>query len=91
MRATLIGGLTRLRKDYIEAAKRAGVKLTALDGTEKNVGARIGASDRVIVFTNMISHAAKAQAISAAKSKHIPVTMAHSCGVSTLTNILGAA
>ena len=91
MRATLIGGMTRLRKDYIAAAARAGVRLTALSGSEKDVAARIGATDRLIVFTNMISHSARNKAVHAARSRHIPVTMAHSCGVSTLSNLLGAA
>lgn len=88
MCATLIGGMTRLRKDYIRAAAKAGVSLKVLNGTEKDVVGRIGAPDRIILFTNMVSHAARNQVLGAARSRNIPVSMAHSSGVSTLRNQL---
>jgi len=88
MCATLIGGITRLRNDYIRAAAQAGVTLKVLTGTEKDVAGRIGDPDRIILFTNMVSHSARNQALSAAKTRNIPVSMAHSSGVSTLRNQL---
>lgn len=84
MCATRIGGMTRLRKDYIRAAAQAGVALKVLDGTEKDVAGRIGAPDRIMLFTNKVSHSAGNQVLDAAKSRNIPVSMARASGISTL-------
>lgn len=88
MCAALIGGMTRLKREYIEAAKGMGVTLKFFDGNERSIAARVGGADAMILFTNKLSHVARGEALRAARAQNIPVTMVHSCGVSTLRETL---
>jgi hypothetical protein len=90
MCASLIGGMDRLKRDYIDAAKEGGVTLKCFTGKERGIAAQIGESDLVIVFTNKVSHEARREAAKAAKSRNIPLRMLHSCGVSSLRDCLRA-
>lgn len=84
MCAALIGGMDRLRKDYITTAKGLGVDLKVFTGQERSIRNQLGELDMMILFTGKVSHAAKAEAIKHAKSRGIPVRMVHSSGVSAL-------
>ncbi|OEU70705.1 MAG: hypothetical protein BA863_14545 [Desulfovibrio sp. S3730MH75] len=88
MCAALIGGMDRLKRNYITSAKEQGIKLKVFTGKENNVSAMLGKADHVIIFTNQISHSAKIGAVKYAKANNIPLHMFHSCGVSTLKNCL---
>lgn len=88
MCAALVGGMTRLKREYIEAARSMGVELIFFDGTESNIGSRIRGADRLILFTNKVSHVARTEALRVARTRNIPVSQAHSCGVSTLRGCL---
>lgn len=90
MCATLIGGMDRLKQDYLRTAKQAGVDLKIFTGKENSIASQMGKSERIIIFTNKVSHQAKNEALSIAKSRNIPVCMLHSCGVSSLRRCLGA-
>lgn len=84
MCATLIGGMDRLKRDYINAAKANGVDLKVFTGKENCISQKMGSPDLVIVFTNKVSHAARKEVMQYAKSRNIPVRMVHNCGVTTL-------
>ncbi|EGY25608.1 hypothetical protein DA2_2088 [Desulfovibrio sp. A2] len=88
MCAALIGGMDRLKRDYINAALASGVDLKVFTGKENRIADKLGQADLVIVFTNKISHAAKREVVQHAKANSIPVQMLHSCGVSTLRQAL---
>lgn len=88
MSITLIGGMDRLRSDYIAAAEAMGHKLRCIARNERNFQAKIGVPDMLIVFTNKISHEAKRKALEVAKNRGLPLRFAHSCGVSTLRDCL---
>ncbi len=88
MSVTLIGGMDRLRADYMAAAKEMGHKLRCVARNERNFQEKIGSPDMLIVFTNKISHEAKRKAAEVAKSRSVPLRLAHSCGVSTLRDCL---
>lgn len=90
MSAALIGGMDRLKRDYINAAKGSGFKLKVFTGKESKIASKLGRPDMLIVFTNKVSHEAKREAVNFAKSKSIPYKMIHSCGVSTLKDALSA-
>lgn len=90
MCAALIGGMDRLKRDYINAAKKEGIKLKVFTGKESRIAPKIGDADMVIIFTNKVSHDARREAMGHAKSNSIPVHMLHSCGVSTLKTCLAA-
>jgi ABC-type sugar transport system substrate-binding protein len=91
MCATLIGGMDRLKQEYVRAAKQAGVDLKIFTGKENSIAAQLGKSERIIIFTNKVSHQARNEALNVAKSKNIPVQMVHSCGVSSLRKALAKA
>ncbi|MBQ3058861.1 MAG: DUF2325 domain-containing protein [Desulfovibrio sp.] len=88
MCVTLIGGMDRLKPDYTAAAKAGGHTLKCISRNERNFVDKIGNPDRIIIFTNKISHEAKRKALQHARSHNIPIDMVHSCGVSSLRDCL---
>lgn len=88
MCAAVIGGMDRLKRDYINAAKREGIKLKVFTGKENRISPKLGSANLIILFTNQLSHAARRDVISHAKKNNIPVRQAHSCGVSSLRECL---
>ena len=88
MSVTLIGGMDRLKANYIAVASKLGHDLKILSKNEANFMAKAGSPDLYIVFTNKISHEARRKAKKLAESKNIPIKFAHSCGVSTLEECL---
>lgn len=89
MCVTLIGGMDRLRADYMEVAREGGHKLKCIPRNERNFEDKIGNPDKVIVFTNKISHEARRKAVNLARARSIPIDLIHSCGVSSLRQCLG--
>lgn len=88
MCVTLIGGMDRLKENYMETAQKLGHSLKCVSKNEANFRDKVGTPDLFIVFTNKISHEAKRKAKAFAQAKNIPIKFAHSCGVSTLAQIL---
>lgn len=88
MCATLIGGMDRLHRDYINSARDRGVALKVFTGKENHIADKVGSADHVILFTNMVSHAARREVMQHARANNIPVHLLHSCGVSTLRQCL---
>ena len=88
MCATLIGGMDRLRSQYIQAAKERGWELRCLSKNVRDFSDKIGNPDALIVFTNKVSHEAKRKAVEHARSRDIPLHLIHSCGLSTLRDCL---
>lgn len=88
MCVTLIGGMDRLKQDYIAAAREGGASLKCIARNERNFTDKIGNPDAIIVFTNKISHEARRKALEHARARHIPIHMVHSCGVSSLRECL---
>lgn len=84
MCAALIGGMDRLRSEYITTAKDLGVDLKVFTGQERSIKSQLGELDMMILFTGKVSHAARTEAIKHAKSRGIPLRMVHSSGVSAL-------
>ena len=81
MSITLVGGMDRLKAEYMAAAKEMGHTLKCIARNERNFQDKIGAPDMLIVFTNKISHEAKRKAAETAKTRRLQLMLAHSCGV----------
>lgn len=84
MCAVLVGGMDRLRNDYIATAKELGVSLKVFTGQERSIKSQIGSADMLILFTGKVSHAARIEAMKHARSNNIPVQLVHSSGVTAL-------
>ena len=84
MCAALVGGMTRLRQEYIDAAKAMGVNLKVFTGQERSIKSQLGNLDMMIVFTGKVSHTAREDAVRHARASNIPLRMIHSSGVSSL-------
>ena len=84
MSAFLIGGMDRLHREYIEAAKSLGVTLKVFTGKERSIKKQLGSVDILILCTGKVSHSARREVVSHASIKKIPVVMLHSSGVSSL-------
>lgn len=81
---TLIGGIDRLKQDYIRTARKRGVDLKCILHDTPDFKSRIGSPDAVVIFTKQISHEARRKALEHARSQNIQVHMLHSCSVSSL-------
>ncbi|MDD6181593.1 MAG: DUF2325 domain-containing protein [Desulfovibrionaceae bacterium] len=90
MCAALIGGMDRLRQEYINAARKQGISLRCFNGGECGIETKLGSPDMLIMFTNMISHEARKKVVAVARGQNIPLHMLHSCGVSSLRNCLAS-
>ena len=88
MSAALIGGMDRLKRDYITAAKNKGISLKVFTGQERSLKSMLGIPDMMIVCTDKVSHAARNEVMRYAKANNIPVHMVHSAGVSSVRNCL---
>jgi len=84
----LIGGMARLEPQYLKEAKRCGMELQIFSEPTKDIGAKLKHADAVVIFTNMVSHNARRDAVKAARSNKIPVFMHHACGVCTFRECL---
>ena len=84
MSVTLIGGIDRLKQDYIRKARQKGVNLKCILHDVPDLKARIGTPDAVVIFTKQISHEARRKALEHAKAQNIQVHMLHSCSISSL-------
>jgi len=78
----LIGGMDRLKRHYLEEAKKMNVTLKVFTKLEKDLKKRVGKVDGVIIFTNKVSHELKATLKKI--NLQCPCIMCHSCGVSSL-------
>jgi len=88
MRVSLIGGMDRLHRHYLDEAAKLGVDLRIFTRSENNLQAKIGHTQAVVIFTSKISHQARNQAMSSASTKDIPVFMSHNCGVCALRDCI---
>jgi len=88
MCVVLIGGITRLEQQYQKEAARCGMDLRIFSAPTKCIGTKLKNADAVVIFTNMVSHNAKRDAVKAARTNNIPVFMHHTCGVCTLRECL---
>lgn len=88
MGITLVGGMDRLKSEYMAAASSEGHSLRFISRNELNFTEKMGNPDAVIVFTNKVSHEARRKALQLARSRKIPIHMIHSCGLSTLRDCL---
>ena len=84
MCAALVGGMDRLRQEYIDTAKGLGVTLKVFTGQERSIKSQLGDLDMMILFTSKVSHAARMEAVKHAKTNNIPLHMIHSSGISSL-------
>jgi hypothetical protein len=88
MSAVLIGGMDRLHRDYIEAAKSLGVKLKVFFGQERSIKKQLGSTDILILCTGKVSHSARKEVVRFAGLNNIPMRMIASPGVSSLRNCI---
>ena len=91
MCAALVGGMDRLRREYMNEADRQDVTLKHFTGKERVIAKSIGKVDVVVLFTNKVSHKARKDVIKACKKDNIPVIQHHSCGLGSLRKCLDQA
>ncbi len=90
MSITLIGGMDRLRREYENAARQLGVKLTVCTGKESCLTEKMGSPDLTILLTDMLSHEARTRVLQKSKSRGTPVHFLKSNGISGLRRCLAA-
>ena len=85
----LFGGMNRLKKHYVDEAKKCGVNVKVLNNARANICAQIQNADAVVIFTNKVSHLTKKEVMHVAKSRQIKVLMCHSCGICSWRECIG--
>ncbi len=88
MSITLIGGIDRLKQDYIKTARKSGVELKCILHDTPDLKSRIGNPDKIIIFTRQISHEARRKTLEHARSQKIELHMLHACSISSLTKCI---
>ena len=91
MCAALVGGMDRLKREYMTEAKKNGVKLKHFTGKERKISQSLAGMDFIVLFTNKVSHKARKEVLDAVKGMDVPVYMHHSCGISSLRKCLNEA
>jgi hypothetical protein len=84
MRLTVIGGIERLKRFYLEEAKKRGHELRVFNSFEASLGKQIGEPECLLLITCQLSHCARINALKQAKAMGIPVRQIHACGVCAL-------
>jgi ABC-type uncharacterized transport system substrate-binding protein len=88
MCVALVGGMERLKGNYMDEARKSGIKLKVFNRAETGLMAKLGGVDAIVVFTNKVSHESKKIVMKTARNKDIPVYVHHSCGVCSLRDCL---
>lgn len=86
----LIGGIGGATRDYEKIASEYGVTLRHFEKVCPRFEQKLHNMDAIIVFTNIVSHLARARALSRGKKTGVPVLMCHSCGMSSLRRCIDA-
>jgi hypothetical protein len=84
----LIGGMDRLKQQYINIAGQLGINLKVFSKHTPTLQSRIENVDGVVIFTNKVSHGARKEAARIARINKIPLIMCHSCGICSLRECL---
>lgn len=88
MCAALVGGMDRLKREYMNEAKKNGIKLKCYTGKERKISNSLGNVDLVVLFTGKVSHKARKDVLGAVRSKNVQIIQSHSSGVSSLRDCL---
>lgn len=84
MSIAIIGGIDRLKRVYEERAKEMGCKVRIFSSYMPNMRMRLYNVDGIVIFTNTISHNAVKEAVTAGRTRNIPVFRSHSSSISGL-------
>ncbi|MEW6488055.1 MAG: DUF2325 domain-containing protein [Thermodesulfobacteriota bacterium] len=90
MCVALIGGMERSRGRYVDEARKLGVDLKVYNTAPNRMVERLAHVDGIVVLTNRVSHEAKRMAVTAAKTRRIPVLHCHACGVCSVRECLSS-
>jgi hypothetical protein len=80
--------MDRLGRHYVDEARRHGIDVKVFRTFETGMAGKIGKVDALVVFTDKISHTARAHALQAARAGNIPMLLRHSCGVCAFRDCL---
>jgi len=77
MTVSIIGGLDRLKRDYINAGKNLGIKTKVVLKKSANVNDILSSSDAIILLTGNIAHGVAGKARSLSRQKGVPMVQVH--------------
>lgn len=77
MSIVIFGGHDRMERIYIDEAKKFGLKAKVYTYGRNDIEKSVGSSDRVLIFTDTISHKIASTVSREAKRKNIPVVVCH--------------
>jgi Uncharacterized protein conserved in bacteria (DUF2325) len=88
VRVSLVGGIGRLERHYVEEARKLGIELRVFNRNEVDLSLKIRNMAAVVLITGKISHQARRRVMDTARLNAIPVYQRKSCGVCTLRDCL---
>lgn len=88
MTISIVGGLDRLEKDYINAGKVLGVKTKVILKKQSNIAGILENSDAIVLLTSNIGHGVANKARSISKQKNVPLFQLHNCSVKSVGGTL---
>ncbi len=84
MTVSIVGGLDRLEKDYINAGKVLGVKTKVILKKQTHIADILENSDAIVLLTSNIAHGVASKARNISKQKNVPLFQIHNCSVKSV-------
>jgi hypothetical protein len=84
----LVGGMDRLRRQYIQEAQALGIELRVFSQAGAQLGKRLKGVDAVVLMGSKLSHRARREALAAARAGGVKVLQCRSAGVCGLRDCL---
>ena len=88
MSIAIIGGMDRLKRNYLKVGVKYGVDVYHFERGRPRLEKRLGGMDAIVIFTGRISHNAMKQARSVGRAAGARVIMSRACGISSLGRCL---
>jgi hypothetical protein len=88
MSLVLVGGHDRMHREYQNVCEHFNCNSKIYTQMPANFNKSIGVPDRIILFTNTVSHKMVKVAVREARRKNIPISRCHSSSATALHELL---
>ena len=88
MTISVVGGLDRLKREYINAGRKKGVKTKVILKRQANMQSVLDSSDAIILLTSNIGHSVASKARNISKSNSVPILNVHNCSVKSVESAI---
>lgn len=88
MTVALVGGLTRLKNRYKDAARRQGIDLRVFSEKQACLSCKIGQADAVIMLTDLVAHQSAKEVYKLARDNEVCLVCSHRSSLTAVDRCL---